>query len=301
MELQWPLILFSTLLAWAAGLFAAQCVWALRGKGARAQMPALITSAVLLVVGGIAEFFHLEHWERIFNGFGHMTSGITQELIAIVVLAVVANRPKDYNFDQPAARVTVDTVMTDFKNDAANASEKYSDKVIAVTGQVGTIQDEYVTLRAYDDDLWLYNVNVYMENNQDLKKFKVGDTVTIEGVCDDTDLFGDEDVKKCVIADQFASVPDYDGAQKVKINDFVKRYKENQVKADEKYKGKTVQFTAKVSLVADEYAVGELSNADVWDWDCDVQICFEDMDDLKKVTEGKTVTIVGECYGQADM
>ena len=94
---------------------------------------------------------------------------------------------------------------------------------------------------------------------------------------------------------------DYDGAQKVKINDFVKRYKENQVKADEKYKGKTVQFTAKVTHVADEYAVVEPFNADVWDWDCDVQICFEDMDDLKKVTEGKTVTIVGECYGQADM
>ena len=89
MELQWPLILFTTLLAWAAGLFAAQCVWALRGKGARAQMPALIASAALLVVGGIAVFFHLEHWERIFNGFGHLTSGITQELIAIVVLAVV--------------------------------------------------------------------------------------------------------------------------------------------------------------------------------------------------------------------
>ena len=89
MELQWPLILFTTLLAWAAGLFAAQCLWALRGKGGRAQMPALIASAALLVVGGIAVFFHLEHWERIFNGFGHLSSGITQELIAIVVLAVV--------------------------------------------------------------------------------------------------------------------------------------------------------------------------------------------------------------------
>ena len=88
MELQWPLILFTTLLAWAAGLFAAQCLWALRGKGGRAQMPALIASAALLVVGGIAVFFHLEHWERIFNGFGHLTSGITQELIAIVLLAV---------------------------------------------------------------------------------------------------------------------------------------------------------------------------------------------------------------------
>lgn len=36
-------------------------------------------------------------------------------LAVIVVIVVVANRPKDYNFDQPAARVTVDTVMTDFK------------------------------------------------------------------------------------------------------------------------------------------------------------------------------------------
>ncbi|MRX84100.1 DmsC/YnfH family molybdoenzyme membrane anchor subunit, partial [Eggerthella guodeyinii] len=44
----------------------------------------------LLAAGGIAVFFHLEHWERIFNGFGHLTSGITQELIAIVVLAVAA-------------------------------------------------------------------------------------------------------------------------------------------------------------------------------------------------------------------
>ena len=53
-------------------------------------MPAWIVSAVLLVAGGIAVFFHLQHWERIFNGFGHLTSGITQELIAIVVLGIVA-------------------------------------------------------------------------------------------------------------------------------------------------------------------------------------------------------------------
>ena len=44
---------------------------------------------VLLIVGGVAVFFHLEHWDRIFNGFGNPTSGITQELVAIVVMAVV--------------------------------------------------------------------------------------------------------------------------------------------------------------------------------------------------------------------
>ena len=98
MELQWPLILFTTLVAWSAGLFASQCVLALAsresrvvaGAEERVQKAARVVSAALLVVGGIAVFFHLEHWERIFNGFGHLSSGITQELIAIVVLAVVA-------------------------------------------------------------------------------------------------------------------------------------------------------------------------------------------------------------------
>lgn len=89
MELQWPLIIFTTLVAWSAGLFGAQAVMALCGAGKKAQLPALIVSVVLLAVGGIAVFFHLEHWERIFNGFGHITSGITQELIAIVIVVIV--------------------------------------------------------------------------------------------------------------------------------------------------------------------------------------------------------------------
>ncbi len=89
MELQWPLILFTTFVAWSAGLFGAQGAAALAGEGKRAQMPALVTSAVLLVVGGIAVFFHLEHWERIFNGFGNPTSGITQELVCVVAVAVL--------------------------------------------------------------------------------------------------------------------------------------------------------------------------------------------------------------------
>ncbi len=89
MELQWPLILFTTFIAWSAGLFATQGIYAVRGEGVKAQLPALVCSVVLMVVGGIAVFFHLQHWERIFNGFGHITSGITQELIAIVVMAVI--------------------------------------------------------------------------------------------------------------------------------------------------------------------------------------------------------------------
>ncbi|MFR5091376.1 MAG: hypothetical protein ACLTDR_04505 [Adlercreutzia equolifaciens] len=89
MELQWPLILFTTFVAWSAGLFGAQGAAALAGEGRRAQLPALVCSAALLAVGGIAVFFHLEHFERIFNGFGNPTSGITQELVCVVVVAAL--------------------------------------------------------------------------------------------------------------------------------------------------------------------------------------------------------------------
>ena len=90
MELQWPLIIFTTLVAWAGGVFGAQSILALRGEAKKAQLPSLIVSVALLAASGVAVFFHLEHWERIFNGFGHLSSGITQELIAIVVFVVVA-------------------------------------------------------------------------------------------------------------------------------------------------------------------------------------------------------------------
>lgn len=90
MEMQWELILFTTFVAWSAGLFGAQALAAAFGKAKKAQFVSWVTAAILLIVGGIAVFFHLQHWERIFNGFGHLTSGITQELIAIVVLAIVA-------------------------------------------------------------------------------------------------------------------------------------------------------------------------------------------------------------------
>ncbi len=89
MELQWPLILFTTFMAWSMGLFATAGIAQLLGQGKKTQMPALITSVVLMAIGGISVFFHLQHWERIFNGFGHITSGITQELIGIVLVAVV--------------------------------------------------------------------------------------------------------------------------------------------------------------------------------------------------------------------
>lgn len=88
MEIQIPLVIFTTFLAWSVGTFSTQCILALKKKGGEIHLTTLIVSLVIMVIGGIAVVFHLQHWERIFNGFGHITSGITQELIGMVLVVI---------------------------------------------------------------------------------------------------------------------------------------------------------------------------------------------------------------------
>ncbi|MDR1713844.1 MAG: dimethyl sulfoxide reductase anchor subunit, partial [Coriobacteriales bacterium] len=85
MELQWPLIIFTLFICLGAGTFCVAGLLAGLGKGEKLQLSAVVVALAAVVIGGIASFVHLQHWDRAFNGFGHLTSGITQELIAIVV------------------------------------------------------------------------------------------------------------------------------------------------------------------------------------------------------------------------
>jgi DMSO reductase anchor subunit len=90
MELQWPLIVFTLFVSLGAGSLGVAGLLALLKKSPEVQLPATIVALAAVVLGGLASFLHLQHWERAFNGFGHITSGITQELIGIVVFVVVA-------------------------------------------------------------------------------------------------------------------------------------------------------------------------------------------------------------------
>lgn len=89
MHLEWPLILFTFFVCLASGILMSQGALAVQGKGKNVQLPALVASLVALAVGGISVFMHLQHWERIFNGFGHITSGITLEFIGCIVFFIV--------------------------------------------------------------------------------------------------------------------------------------------------------------------------------------------------------------------
>lgn len=89
MEAQWPLIIFTLFVCLTCGIFGSMSILALKGQGRELQFPSLAAATISLAIGGFGAFLHLEHWERIFNGFGHITSGITQELIGCVALAII--------------------------------------------------------------------------------------------------------------------------------------------------------------------------------------------------------------------
>ena len=88
MEIQWPLILFTFFNCLAGGIFLMQGILTLAGKGKGMQLASCVSSIVALAVGGIAVFLHLQNPLRMLNGFGHITSGITIELIFVIVFAV---------------------------------------------------------------------------------------------------------------------------------------------------------------------------------------------------------------------
>lgn len=89
METKWPLVIFTLFVCVSSGLLGTESFMLYKGKGQKLMMPTLIASAVALVIGGLGSFTHLQHWERIFNGFGHITSGITQEIIGCVLMGVI--------------------------------------------------------------------------------------------------------------------------------------------------------------------------------------------------------------------
>jgi anaerobic dimethyl sulfoxide reductase subunit C (anchor subunit) len=83
-------MVFTLFVCLGAGTLGVAGLLAVLGKAQEVQVPAVLLSLVAIAAGGVASFLHLEHWDRIFNGFGHLESGITQELIGIAVFAVVA-------------------------------------------------------------------------------------------------------------------------------------------------------------------------------------------------------------------
>ncbi|MDR0514435.1 MAG: dimethyl sulfoxide reductase anchor subunit [Coriobacteriaceae bacterium] len=90
METQYELVAFTLCVTLSAGIFGVGGVLAALKKGTEIQFIAPLIALIIAAIGGVASFTHLQRWERAFNGFGHLSSGITQEMIAMVVFCLIA-------------------------------------------------------------------------------------------------------------------------------------------------------------------------------------------------------------------
>ena len=88
MELQWPLIVFTTLVAWSAAVRDAGADGRVRRREEGAG-PGLIASAVPWPSAG-SRCSSTEHWERIFNGWPPDERHHQEPIVIVVRWAVVA-------------------------------------------------------------------------------------------------------------------------------------------------------------------------------------------------------------------
>jgi anaerobic dimethyl sulfoxide reductase subunit C (anchor subunit) len=89
MELQWPLIVFTTFICLSAGTFGSIAIVSLKEKYEAIQLPGLIFAFVALIIGGLASVLHLQTPTRYFAQFGNISSGINQEIGMIALVAIL--------------------------------------------------------------------------------------------------------------------------------------------------------------------------------------------------------------------
>lgn len=101
MEIQWSLVLFTTLAGAGAWLYFAFCLAALRGyvKNEGTRLVACVATLVLLIAGSVISATHLSHPDRIMAVLGHPTMGIFTEAlfvgltsVAVIVYFLAARR-----------------------------------------------------------------------------------------------------------------------------------------------------------------------------------------------------------------
>lgn len=86
MEIQWPLVIYTLLVALGAGTFCVVAAYEWLGRAERSRLPGAITALVALGAGGVASFFHLGHVERVFNALGHLSSMISLEMVFLTAI-----------------------------------------------------------------------------------------------------------------------------------------------------------------------------------------------------------------------
>lgn len=125
-------------------------------------------------------------------------------VFGLVVLAYFIYNKPHKNMERASADIELSAteLFTAFETDESTANEKYLDKVLAVTGEVRSVQTNEegtvtVTLSAGSD---MFGVICELDTLSERPKtnFQPGETITLKGIC--TGMLMDVVLVRCVLA-----------------------------------------------------------------------------------------------------
>lgn len=229
-------------------------------------------------------------------------------ILIVLVIAIAAsgdNGGKDLDYSKPELAVSVDGILSAYKENSVNADETYKNKLIQVTGKVSNISESTIYLKGDEDDNWLNTVDCSILDGQGdvVKSLSKDMKVSIVGVCDSTGIAGDVLLKYCkIVADNIEikttaakENTSEDTVIKVNATTLLEDYNNNSVAADEKYKGKKIQISGKIYSIEDGYI--KIESADNWEFS-NIHAYYLDGQDVSKLAKGDQIKVIGVCKGE---
>lgn len=102
--------------------------------------------------------------------------------------AVVSNEPEEKEPEIVYTSYSVSEMMSDLNSNPMNASDKYKEQYIEITGRLNVIDSDgkYISLVPDDSQYAILGVTCYIktdEQKEAIKSMSIGDTVTLQGQC----------------------------------------------------------------------------------------------------------------------
>lgn len=225
-------------------------------------------------------------------------------VVGVVSLFGSGSEPAaEIDYSKPDFVVTADEIMSEFTQNSVSAQEKYGDKIVQVTGKIGTISEYSIYLSGDDDENWLTNVVLSLASGQDdiIRSISKGKEITAVGKFEKTDVFDDIKLKYAKIdatgieIKPTESQATEDEVIEVDIDELIEAYENNSVAADGKYKDRTVKLTGKIVSIEEGYI--KLEGTDEWDWTY-IYAYYNYEEDVTGLKKGQKITVTGVCKGE---
>lgn len=247
---------------------------------------------------------------------GRCNRGVMASLLATVAFIVIAcggggsKKSKDVADTKDTVKVSAVDLFQAYKDNEVAAAEKYTDKVVEVQGTVNGVKDGYVELNEDNGQfqLGLVHITPNAENKARLASLNKGQSIRVRGYCKGKG-FAAVNVEDAVFLDQAGnapedkpgeSTPEKDAAVKqVSAVELFSAYKNNEVAANNAYKGKTVEIRGTIHGFKSRYVELDENDGQFQLGLVHVTLSGKSKDKMASLKKSQSIEVRGVCTGKS--